>query len=167
MAINQLKAPMEFGAIIQEPPNLHYALTTSVSSFSMEDAQHLIAVLQHTYQISLEWSGCNYCGLQLKWDYKKGFVDISIPGYVTKALAKYNHTHPQRPKFAPMKWTKPIYGRAVQYAKVESTLPVLDEKGTRRVQSKIGTFLYYGRAVDPTILVTLNEIGPSQSKQTK
>ena len=65
-----------------------------------------------------------------------------------------------------MKWTKPIYGRAIQYAKVESTLPVLNSKDTRRVQSKVGTFLYYGRAVDPTILVTLNEIGSSQSKPT-
>ena len=133
----------------------------------MNDAQHLIAALRHNYQIPLDWSGCNYCGLRLKWNYKKGFVDISMPGYVTKALEKYNHTPSWCPQFAPMKWTKPIYGRAVQYAKVESTLPVLNDKDTRRVQSKVGTFLYYGRAVDPTILVTLNEIGLSQSKPTK
>ena len=35
------------------------------------------------------------------------------------------------------------------------------------MQSKVGTFLYYGRAVEPTILVALNEIGMDQSKPTQ
>ena len=35
------------------------------------------------------------------------------------------------------------------------------------MQSKVGTFLYYGRAVDPSILPALNEISMSQAKPTK
>ena len=34
------------------------------------------------------------------------------------------------------------------------------------MQRKTGTFLYYGRAVEPTILVALNEISMQQSKPT-
>ena len=43
---------------------------------------------------------------------------------------------------------------------------MLDKKGTRDVQAKVGTFLYYGRAVDPTILVALNDISRQKSKPT-
>ena len=44
---------------------------------------------------------------------------------------------------------------------------LLNKKDTTLVQSKVGTFLYYGRAVDPTILVALNQIGTEQSKPTE
>jgi hypothetical protein len=66
-----------------------------------------------------------------------------------------------------MKWVRPLYGRQVQYVPKVNQLPILDTKGTRLVQSKVGTFLYYGRAVEPTILVALNEIGIDQSKPTQ
>ena len=41
-----------------------------------------------------------------------------------------------------------------------------NKKGTQRVQSIAGTFLYYDRAVDPTILASLNEITNKQSAPT-
>ena len=37
----------------------------------------------------------------------------------------------------------------------------------RHVQSVVGTFLFYGRAVEPTILPTLNELGTQQSAPTE
>ena len=35
--------------------------------------------------------------------------------------------------------------------------PLLDEAGKKRTQQIVGNFLYYARAVDPTILMTLSE----------
>ena len=49
---------------------------------------------------------------------------------------------------------------------MESTQPVLDKKEQRRLQSIVGTFLYYGRAVDPTVLTALNDIATMQAKPT-
>ena len=45
--------------------------------------------------------------------------------------------------------------------------PRLDQKGTRKVQSVVGSFLYYARGVDPTMLVTLNDLGTSQATATE
>ena len=90
-----------------------------------------------------------------------------MPNYIQKALQKYQHKPPARPQHAPMKWNRPDYGRKVQYAIEDENLDQLGKAETKEVQSKCGTFLYYGRAVDPTILVALNEIGRDQSRPTR
>jgi hypothetical protein len=94
-----------------------------------------------------------------------GYVDLSMPNYVAKALSKFDHSKPKTAQHAPHRWAQPIYGQKVQYANTD-TSPLLDKKGTQRVQSVSGTFLYYARAVDPTILPALNEISNSQAKPT-
>ncbi len=45
--------------------------------------------------------------------------------------------------------------------------PLLDEAGKKRVQQIVGSFLYYARAVDPTILMALSEISSQQSAPTE
>ena len=47
---------------------------------------YLIKVLKMQYTISIDWIGSNYLGLTLEWDYKSGYVTISIPKYVVKVL---------------------------------------------------------------------------------
>jgi hypothetical protein len=89
-----------------------------------------------------------------------------MPGYVSKALHRFNHPPPTRPQHAPHQWTTPAYGSKVQLAQLPSTAPLLDKKGTTRVQAIAGTFLYYSRVVDPTMLVALNEIASQQATPT-
>ena len=88
-----------------------------------------------------------------------------MPSYVPKALAKFQHAPPSSAQHTPHQWTKPVYGQKVQYANSD-TSPLLNKKDTQRVQSVSGTFLYYARAVDPTILPALNEISNNQVKPT-
>ena len=64
-----------------------------------------------------------------------------MPGYVLDALKKFLHVPPRKPQYAPHKWTTPVYGQKVQYALPLSTLPILDSKGTKRIQSINGIFL--------------------------
>eukprot|EP00957_Ditylum_brightwellii_P036522 2766336-Ditylum_brightwellii.AAC.1 len=61
----------------------------------------------------------------------------------------------------------PAYGAKTQYAPKPDTLQHLDEDGRRHVQSVVGIFLFYGRAVDPTTLPTLNKLGTQQSAPTE
>ena len=89
-----------------------------------------------------------------------------MPDYVTKALQKFRHQPPDRPQHSPHPWTAPTYGQKIQYASSDQS-DLLDAKGTQRVQAIAGTFLYYGRAVDPTILCALNEIASKQAAPTK
>jgi hypothetical protein len=88
-----------------------------------------------------------------------------MPKFVSKGRAKYHHPTPKFAQHAPHLWSKPIYGQKVQYA-TSDTSALLDKTGTRRVQGVSGTFLYYGRALDYTILPALNKISNSQSKPT-
>jgi len=46
----------------------------------------------------VNYDGDKYCGLNIKWNYKEGFVDISMPSYVPKMLQKFNHQPPTRPE---------------------------------------------------------------------
>ena len=54
-----------------------------------KDMYHLISSLQAKYEVTQDWTGGLYCGIKLKWDYKKRQLDISIPGYVKDALHKF------------------------------------------------------------------------------
>ena len=79
-----------------------------------EHAQHLIDTLQSLYTITIDWTGTLYCGLTLKWDYQAGTVDISIPGYVARALKKFLHNPATRAQHAPHTWNPPNYGSTIQ-----------------------------------------------------
>ena len=78
-----------------------------VKYFSKIDADHLINALQKNYNITTNWIGSLYCGLTLNCNYKEGWVDIHIPGYVIRALTKFNHPTPHKPQHAPT----PVYNQ--------------------------------------------------------
>ena len=80
-----------------------------------------------------------------------------MPEYVPKALEKLVHKKPKRPQHATHLWTATTYGQKVHFANNDLS-PLLDKLGIKRVQRISSIFLYYGRAVDQTIIVALNEI---------
>jgi endonuclease I len=52
-----------------------------------ENVEHLIQCLKGAkYKLTKDWSGSLYCGISIDWNYKEGYVDISMPGYVKKKL---------------------------------------------------------------------------------
>ena len=81
-----------------------------VKHFSKADADHLLASLRSNYKVTVDWNGQLYCGMHLDWDYDEGYVDVSMPGYVSRALTKYNHTPPTKPQHTPHQWVEPTYG---------------------------------------------------------
>ena len=130
------------------------------------DAEHLLAALQDAYKISVDWDGERYCGLIMKWNYTKRHCDISMPGYIERALTRFDHPKPKKPQDNPFKYIAPDYGAKVQYAPEDDSSELLDDKGKKRVQEILGTLLYYARAVDPTILVTISSLSTQQAKPT-
>ena len=130
-----------------------------VKYFSRADAKHLIDALEAEYKLTMmDWAGTLYCSLTLDWHYDKGYVDVSMPGYVPRALKGFDHSPPRRPQHAPHKWQAPVYGsRTPQTATTESHATPLAPDGTTRIQQISGTFLYYSN-IDYCILPALNEI---------
>ena len=133
-----------------------------------EHAEHLInALCTHYEAVSTDWEGSLYCGITLKWDYHNRTVTLSMPNYVRKALHKFEHQQPKRPQHAPHKHNIPQYGVAIQLTEpLDQTKPLSKER-RNRIQQIVGTFLYYARAVDPTMLVSLSTLSSKQSRATK
>ena len=92
---------------------------------------------------------------------------VSIPNYVTKALHKFQHPTPKRTQYAPHQWTRPNYGSKKQLATPLDTSPSIPEVKKCRIQQIIGTFLYYDRAVDCTMIPALSTLAEQQSSPTK
>jgi hypothetical protein len=90
-----------------------------------------------------------------------------MPGYAQNALQKFKHPHPKRNQHSPFPATTPQYGAKVQLTEPLDTSPAMTPESKHRLQQIIGTFLYYSRAVDPTMAVALSDLGSQQSKGTQ
>jgi hypothetical protein len=58
-----------------------------------EHADHLLLCLQSIYTVTTDWEGTKYCGLTLDWNYTARTEALSMPGYVAKALHRFQHPH--------------------------------------------------------------------------
>ena len=132
-----------------------------------EHKQHLLACLKKNYEITVEDEGTRYLGMTLEWDYINRKVHLTMPGYVPKALKRFNHTAPNRPQNQPYPHVPPNYGAKKQYAKGADESPLLDKNGKKFVMQVTGTFLYYARAIDSTMLPALSAIASEQSAPTE
>jgi hypothetical protein len=104
--------------------------------------------------------------MTLNWDYIHSIVDISMPGYVAKALERFQHTPTSRTEKPPHAWSKPVYGTHLQLTSpVDDTARLLPSALTR-IQKITGTLLFYTPAIDCTMLVTLGGISSNQAKGT-
>jgi hypothetical protein len=132
-----------------------------------EHAQHLIDTLASFYELTVVWEATKYCGITLEWDYDNRTVDFSMPNYVAEALHHFQHPTPKHPIHAPSKWSPPNYGTKVQLTSPFDESPKHTAKETKLLQRVIGKFLYYARAVDPTMLHILSNLAASQTKGTE
>jgi hypothetical protein len=126
----------------------------------------LISCLEKKYKCTQDWEGKRYIGLTLDWDYDNRTVDLSMPGYVERALQRFNHSTPTRKEDSPHDWTAPTYGSRQQYVTHDDS-PLLDVSNVKRVQEVLGTFLFYGRAVDLTMVTAIGSIATEQSCATQ
>ena len=132
-----------------------------------EHAEHLISVLKQDYEIDTDWEGTRYLGLTLDWDYTERQVHLSMPGYIAKALLRFAHPTPSKPQHQPHPHTERRYGATIQYAKNPDDSPLLLAEDKTFIQQVLGVLLYYGRAVDATILVALSSIASMQAAPTE
>jgi hypothetical protein len=131
-----------------------------------EHAEHLMTVLQEHYQIKADWTGTRYIGIHMAWDYEKGQVHLYMPGYVQRALKLFQHIRKKKQN-QPFPHTAIKYGAKIQYAKQESTAPPVNPTEKKFIQKVCGKFLFYGRAVDSTVLTPISAIASQSANPTK
>jgi len=131
-----------------------------------KDLQHLFTSLREKYTISVDPMGKNFCGFSLHWDYQNHHIDISMPSYIPNLLKQIQFSSTTK-EHAPHKYNIPAYGQKVQYAQTQDASQPLNKDEQHKIQQIVGSLLYYGRAVDPTILVALGSIASQQNKPTE
>jgi hypothetical protein len=130
--------------------------------------KHLYNTLRkETYDVVKERAGKLYCGINLKWTYDNGYVDLSMPKNFMKQLTCYAHPAPDRPQHYPF-FPNPItYGKDTQAPTPIDNSPLLDNAGKKCIQQVIGSFLYYAWSINPTILMALSDIATQQAAPTE
>ena len=90
-----------------------------------------------------------------------------MPGYIARALQRFQHPTPPHPEHSPDEWQRPNYGAKTQYATTPDTAAALNATDKLRIMEVLGTLLYYGRAIDSTLLTAIGELATEQSSGTK
>ena len=96
--------------------SITFTLVVDDFGIKYEGEEHfddLITALREHYTVEVDDTGGLYCGITLQWNYEKGYVDISMPGYVTKQLTRYGHTS-KRKTFTPYDPGPIRFGKAAQ-----------------------------------------------------
>jgi hypothetical protein len=144
--------------------------TLIVDDFGVEyegevHAIHLRDTIKEHYNITENWKGDLYSGINLEWNYTARTCWLSMEdyNYIDTVLTKYNHQRPKKPVLSPFKAAPISYGAKVQYTDDEDSPPPLNDAGVKRVQGILGALLYYARAVDNKLLHALSEIGTQQA----
>ena len=91
-----------------------------------------------------------------------------MPGYIEEALQRLQYILGTHPQYSPhpyyhTNWTKK--GER-QSATAPDTSPLFPPNEFKYIQRVGGTFLYYARALDNTMLTALNDIGSQQALPT-
>ena len=89
-----------------------------------------------------------------------------MPGYCNEGLQRFRHEC-QKWTDQPHKHVLLTYGAKIQYAKEADTSTKLGPKEQKFIQQVTGTFLYYARAVNATMLVALSAIASEQAAPTE
>jgi hypothetical protein len=124
-------------------------------------------VLKKDYIITVDREATKYIGLTIEWDYDNGKVHIHMPGYLDKAMKRFKHHTPLKIQNSPHRHIDIKYGAKKQFVEETVESPPLSNEDGKYIQAVLGTLLYYGRAVDPTILPALSSIATEQVKPTE
>jgi hypothetical protein len=86
-------------------------------------------------------------------------------GYISNVLSKCQHDAPKHPQYTLSRYVTPVYGAKTQYATTDETPPLAAQQ-CLTIQKVTGSVLYYARAVNPTVLMPLNDIATEQTNAT-
>ena len=152
------RRPIQFSLIVDD---------FGVKYVGKEHIDYLLTSLRtHYSKVTVDWTGGLYAGINLTWNYQDKWVDASMVGYVKKLRKRFNHQMPTKPQHSPYKAPKKIFGAGAQDTIAPDESPKLDDTNVKLIQQVIGVCLYYGRAVDDTILPALSALASEQAEAT-
>ena len=104
-----------------------------------------------------------YVGITIDYNMVRGHMDLSLSGYITNALTRFNKLD-SKGVDSPIVYTPPVYGAKSRTLPADAPAATpLSKDEVKLLQEIIGVFLYYARAVDPMMLPAVNKLGSRQS----
>ena len=128
---------------------------------------HLATILKRYHNITEYWGDKKYAGIDLKWYYEKRTCRANMDGYILDLRKKYQHMNPKKLQYSPHKHRPINHGATQQPVQPTDRSPLLNEKGTKRIQGIVEALIYVGRAVNKKLLVALSAIGDQQAAATE
>ena len=129
---------------------------------TLDDAHHLINSLQQHYPITIDWTGKIFLGIHLNWKYHLNEVDLSLPGYVKRALVRFLHKVSNHNQHSPQPCATPNYGAKVQWAEVMQECN-LNPTQIKYCQQIFRVFLFYARVLNTTMLHPIGSMATALS----
>ena len=153
---------------IHESRNIFFVLV--VDDFGIkykreEDRDHLFATLRKHYSITTDLEGTKYLGINIHHDRTARTITLSMPNYVQDALTRFGIIKNTENTNSPLVYHPVVYG--LQYEHTDDSPPITDPDKIKFIRQVVGVFLYYSRAVDETMLCSLNKIASRQAKPTE
>ena len=84
-----------------------------------------------------------------------------------KLLDRLQQHKLKRPQYAPHRWSVPAYGKRLQMTPYLYESNIIHKNATNRIQSIVGTMLYYAWSVGPIILRKIHGFLRVQSRTTQ
>jgi hypothetical protein len=122
---------------------------------------HLIDALLQLYKITIDWIGSRYLRLKIDHNIKEETLHISMPEYIPKALKRFGITETKTVN-APGPYTARTYGAHQQFNNVDRT-PTISQARKHFIQEVVGVCMYYARAIDCTMLCSVNKLASQQA----
>lgn len=86
-------------------PNILFCLCVDdfgVKYLKKADVHHKINTLEKIYVVKADWSGCNFLGFQLNWNYDQGYVYLAMSKYLLDILQRLQHKLKIYPQYSPI-----------------------------------------------------------------
>lgn len=134
------------------------------------DADHLLHALRELYIMTEDRASTQkYVGITIAHHRQSNTIKLSMPGYVEKAIKRFGSAKHMGAR-SPLTYIPPNYGTKAGQAHPE--LPpeaheYVNDTAKTFIQEATGVFLFYSRAVDPTMLTAVTKISSQQSKPTR
>jgi hypothetical protein len=91
--------------------------------------------LKQDYTATKDCEATTYLGLTIQWDHIKQKVHLWMPGYIEKALIRFEHKMPEKKQDLPHPHIIPAYRQQkIQYAVNEDSSPILGKEETKYIQ---------------------------------
>lgn len=128
------------------------------------DWRHLVNTLELHYKLKTDKDGKKFLGITIQFDRSLRTCTLSMPGYVEKALARFEFIWNKKPTHSPLKFTPPVYGvKGPQYTSNGEESPETDPATIQHLRQVVGTFLYYAACVDISMQHAIGHLSVQQS----